>query len=124
MKSALSGVAAIGAPSLGPAVVTLFGHDIPVLALLLSAAGLLLARAIAPPPLRKLTTIQHGALTLLLLLILFLIVTGALFGEPLEPGMAVVWGIGLGFSGLVAVEIFADRVKAMTQVMLGGKPDE
>ncbi len=112
---------ALAAPSVGPAVVTLFGTDVPILALGLSVAGLVLARVIAPPPLRKLTRVQEFALTLLLLVVLFLIVTGQLFGggEPLEAGMATVWGIGLGFSGLLAIEFFGQRVMAMLNALFG-----
>lgn len=116
----LTSVGAIAAPSIGPAIVTVFGQDVPVLALGLSCAGLLLARMIAPPPLRKLTRTQEAALTLLLLVILFLIVTGQLgAGEPLEAGMATVWGVGLGFSGLLALEFFGTRVRAMLKALLG-----
>lgn len=118
----LSKAAATAAPSLGPAVVTVLGTDVPILALLLSCGGLLLARVIAPPPLRKLTRLQHWSLTALLLIVLFLIVTGQFTGEPLAPGLAVVWGIGLGFSGLVAIEIFSERVVAMLKIMFGGAP--
>lgn len=104
-------IASIAAPSFGPAVVTLFGQDVPVLAMTLSGVGLLLARYIAPPPLRKLTKKQEVALTALLMLILFLIVTGSIgTGEPLGVGMSVVWAISLGLSGLVAVEKLGDRV--------------
>lgn len=112
---------ALAAPSVGPALVTLFGTDVPVLALGLSVAGLVLARVIAPPPLRKLTRVQELALTLLLLVVLFLIVTGKLFGggKPLEAGMATVWGIGLGFSGLLAIEFFGQRVMAMLNAIFG-----
>lgn len=113
-----SGATAL-APSIGPALVTLFGHDVPVLALGLSCMGLMLARFIAPPPLRKLTTWQHVALTVLLLIVLFLIVIGAFTSAPMSPGMAVVWGIGLGFSGLLAIEFFAERVLAMLRAMFG-----
>jgi hypothetical protein len=116
----LSKAAATAAPSLGPAVVTVLGTDVPILALFLSCGGLLLARVIAPPPLRKLSRLQHWSLTTLLLIVLFLIVTGQFTGQPLEPGMAVVWGIGLGFSGLVVVELFADRVISMLKVLFGG----
>ncbi len=57
---------------------------------------------------------QEIALTVLLSIILFLIVTGELFGtEPLGAGMAVIWGVALGFSGLLAVEFFGQRVLAM-----------
>lgn len=98
----------------------MFGADIPVLALGLSVMGLLLARAVAPPPLRKLTTRQEIALTLLLLIVLFLMVTGQLTGgKPLGAGMAVVWGIGLGSSGLLAIEFFSERVMAMLRALMG-----
>lgn len=111
------------APSIGPAIVTLFGLDVPVLALSLSIAALILARWVAPPPLRKLTVQQQVALTLLLLIFLFLAVTGSLpivgNGEPLGEGMAVVCGAGLGFSGLMIVELMGKRVVALVRAMLG-----
>lgn len=116
-------IGAIVAPSIGPAIVTVFGQDVPILALGLSCAGLLLARMIAPPPLRKLSRVQHIALTALLLIILFLIVTGQFGGGPLGAGMATAWGVGLGFSGLVAVEILAERVKAMLRALMGVSHD-
>lgn len=116
----LTTIGAIAAPSIGPAIVTVFGQEIPVLALGLSCAGLILARIVAPPSLRKLSRVQELALTLLLLLVLFLIVTGQLgSGKALGAGMATVWGVGLGFSGLLAVEFFADRVRQMLGAMLG-----
>ncbi|MAN86385.1 MAG: hypothetical protein CL555_05845 [Algoriphagus sp.] len=112
---------AIAAPSLGPAIVTVFGIDVPVMALCLSVAGLVLARVVAPPPLRKLSRVQEVSLTLLLLVVLFLIVTGELGGgDPLGPGMATVWGIGLGFSGLLAVEFFGELIRAMLTALMGG----
>tara|TARA_Y100001973_G_C5151504_1_gene308380 strand:+ start:812 stop:1180 length:369 start_codon:yes stop_codon:yes gene_type:complete len=116
----LTTLLAVAAPSIGPALVTIAGIDVPVMALGLSVAGLILARVIAPPPLRKLSRVQEVSLTLLLLVILFLIVTGEIGGgTPLGPGMAVVWGIGLGFSGLLAVEFFGQRVLAMLNAMFG-----
>lgn len=134
----LTAGAALAAPSVGPAIVTLFGSDIPVLALALSVAGLVLARVIAPPPLRKLTRTQEIALTLLLLLVLFLIVTGQLStcslkallvdtecpADPLGPGIATVWGIGLGFSGLLAIEFFGQRFVAAFRAVLGYNPPD
>lgn len=119
MKSAL---AAVAAPSFGPAVVTVLGADVPILAFGLSVAGLLLARSIAPPPLRRLNGRQEVALTVLLLIILFLIVTGQLplvEAEPLGAGMAVIWGVGLGFSGLLIVEFFGERVMAVLRAAFG-----
>lgn len=117
----LKGVAAAAAPTLGPAIITIFGQDVPVLALGLSVCGLILARMIAPPPLRKLSGMQEVALTCLLLIVLFLIVTGQLFGsgEPMGAGMAVIWSVGLGFSGLLVIEFFGQRVMAMLRVIFG-----
>lgn len=122
-----SEAAALAGPSIGPSVVILFGQQIPVLAWCLSIVGLLLARYIAPPPLRKLTRKQHYALTLLLVIVCSLIVVGAFGGKPLEPGMATIWGMGLGFSGLLAVEMFAERVRALLRAALGlekGDPND
>lgn len=121
-----AGLAAVAAPTIGPAVVTLFGIDVPVLALGLSVGGLILARFIAPPPLRRLSVWQERALTALLLIILFLIVTGqfpGFGGKPLGAGMAVIWGVGLGISGLLVVELFGERVMAALRAIAGkGNP--
>lgn len=124
----LAGGALIVAPSIGPAVITVFGQDVPVLALGLSIMALLLARWVAPPPLRKLTREQQIALTLLLLIFLFLVVTGNMpligTGEPIGVGMAVVWGAGLGFSGLFAVEMMGERVRAMLRAAFNIREDD
>lgn len=123
MKDPVTGTLVAIAPSFGPAIVTLFGIDVPVLALSLSIAALLLARWIAPPPLRRLTREQQFALTVLLLIFLFLAVTGQMplvgDGEPLGVGMAVVTGAGLGFSGLLVIELMSKRVLAMVDAMFG-----
>lgn len=128
MKEPASGALVAAAPTFGPAVVSIFGTEIPVLALGLSIAALLLARWIAPPPLRRLTREQQLALTLLLLIFLFITVTGQMplvgSGRPMGVGMAVVWGAGLGFSGLFAVEIMGERVKAMLRAAFNMKPDD
>lgn len=128
MKPLGGGVLMIAAPSFGPAVISLFGTEIPVLALGLSITALLLARWVAPPPLRKLNREQQVALTLLLLIFLFLAVTGNMplvgTGRPLGVGMAVCWGAGLGFSGLFAVEVMGERVRAMLRAALNLKGDD
>lgn len=120
--------AAVAAPTFGPAIITAFGIDIPIVALVLSVIGLVLARFIAPPPLRKLTFNQEVALTALLLIILFLIVTGEFpivgAGRPIGAGMAVMWGIGLGFSGMLAIEFFGNRAVAMLKAALGKTPGD
>jgi ABC-type Co2+ transport system permease subunit len=123
-----TGAVIIAAPSFGPAVISIFGTNVPVLALGLSIAALLLARWVAPPPLRRLSKEQQIALTLLLLIFLFLAVTGNMplvgDGHPLGVGMAVVWGAGLGFSGLFAVELMGARVRAMLRAALGLKEED
>ena len=107
------------APSFGPAIVTLFGVDVPVFALILSCIALLLARMIAKPSVRRLSKVENLALTALLLIILFLVVTGQLFGsEPLGVGMSVVWAIGLGLSGVLILELFADHVQSFVRAFL------
>ncbi len=125
MKGATA--AAIIAPSFGPAVVTLFGQEVPVLATSLSVLALLLARWIAPPPLRQLAPFEQVALTLLLIILLFVAVTGNLpgigEGKPMGVGMAVVWGVGLGLSGLMVVEIMGDHVRAKLRALFGGQDD-
>ena len=111
------------APSIGPAIVTVAGVNIPPLALILSIAALLLARFIAPPSLEKMAREQEWALTGLLVLILFLAVTGELplvgQGEPMGAGMAVVTGIGIGFSGLLTIRLISDRVAAAIKAFFG-----
>lgn len=127
MKLSTAGV--LVAPSVGPAIVTVLGVQIPILALMLSIAALLLSHFIGPPPpLRKLTRMQEAALTLLLLIFLFLAVTGEMpligGGEPMGVGMAVVLGCGLGFSGLLVIEVMGDRVLQATRAMFGVKHDD
>lgn len=115
-------IALSAAPSFGPAVVTILGLDIPVLALSISITGLLLARSIAPPSLRKLNRKQEYALTGLLLIILFVIVTGVEpfgNGRPIGAGTGVVWGVGLGFSGLLVIEFFGDKVVSLLKALIG-----
>jgi hypothetical protein len=124
VKDPISGTAVAAAPTFGPAVVALFGVQIPILALSLSITALLLARWIAPPPVRKLSREQQWALTVLLGIFLFLAVTGQLpllgDGKPMGPGMAVVWGAGLGFSGLLVIELMGHRVMKALEAIFGG----
>lgn len=122
MKAGLVLTLAAASPTFGPAIVTIFGVDVPILALGLSCVGLLFARTLTPAPLRKLDKRQEIALTILLLIVLFLIVTGQIGdGEPLGGGMATVWGIGLGFSGLMVIEFFGERVMSILRALFGVK---
>lgn len=120
--------ATVIAPSIGPAVVTFFGIDVPVLALALSLLALMLARWIAPPPLRPLARHEQWFLTVLLSIFLFLIVTGEMpligDGEPLGAGMSVIWAVGLGLSGMFVLEFAEKRVRAMVEAAFGNSREQ
>jgi hypothetical protein len=110
--------AGMSAPAIGPAIVTILGENIPLMAMGLSLAGVVLARFIAPPAKRVLTRAQAWALTLLLCLIDFAAVL------TLQPGsgMAVVYGVGLGFSGMLTIEFFGRRVSHVLKALTEAKP--
>lgn len=113
-------IAKAAAPTAGPSMLLIFGIEVPVLAFGLSVLGLLLARHIAPKSVRKLSVRQEFSLTLLLVLMLFLIVTGEMpfmGGGPLKVGVAFVWGVSLGLSGLVFIEFIGTR--ALRSLMAG-----
>lgn len=114
---------AVAAPSFGPTVLVVFGLELPVAALVLSLIGLYLSRYIAPKSTRKLTSKQEAALTVLLTVILVIIVAGEFpllgDGEPLGVGMATIWGVGLGTSGLLVVELLGARIMAALRAMAG-----
>lgn len=119
-KEAVSALAA-ASPSIGPAVITVFGLNIPPMAFGLSMVGLLLARSIAPASRRKLTKNQELSLSTLLVLVLLMVVTGQFTsGGPLSPGMSMVWGIGLGTSGLLCIEFFGTWVMDTLRKILYG----
>lgn len=111
--------AAVIVPAFGPEVINFFGLIIPVMPFGLGLVGLLLARSIAPASRRKLTRMQEVSLTILLILLLLMIVTGQFGGAPLKSGMASIWGIGLGLSGLVAIEFIGQIVISTLKTMLG-----
>lgn len=119
-------VAVVIAPSIGPAIVTILGVDVPVLAMAMSMAGLLLARFIGPPPSRKLTKVQEICVTLLLMMLLGLIVTGELppDSKPLGVGMATSWGVGMGLSGLLVLEFLGDRFMRSFKLFFGVGDDD
>lgn len=114
---------AVAAPSIGPTVLVIFGLELPVAALVLSLVGLYLSRYIAPKATRKLTPKQETALTALLTVILIIIVAGEFpllgNGEPLGVGMATMWGVGLGTSGLLVVELLGSRIMAALRAAAG-----
>lgn len=114
------------APSFGPSVMIFFGVQIPIAAFSLSLVGLLLARHIARPPRRTFTRSQNFALTAILALILLLAVAGEIrwiSPEPLGVGMAVVWGVGLGWSGIIVIEIIGKKIVEGLKVVFGIVPE-
>lgn len=114
---------AIAAPSIGPTVLVVFGLKLPIAALALALIGLFLSRYIAPKSTRKLTVWQERALTALLAILLVIIVAGEFpllgDGKPLGVGMATAWGVGLGSSGLLVVELIGSRMMAGLRAALG-----
>jgi hypothetical protein len=122
--TALAAVTAAATPSFGPAIVTIAGLDIPIMAFGLSVMGLMLARQVAPSARRKLTKFQEWCLTGLLAMLLFGIVTGQIGGKQLGVGMGLVWGIGLGMSGLLVVEFFGEYVMTLLYAIFNRKPPE
>lgn len=118
---------AISAPSIGPAVLIVAGLKLPVAALVLALLGLLLARYIAPKRERRLTRWQSRALTALLALLLVVLVAGEFpgqNGEPLGVGMATAFGVGLGTSGLLAVEFMGERMGRAFRALFGTPPSD
>lgn len=116
-------MAAITAPSIGPTVLIVFGLKLPIAAVALALIGLLLSRYIAPKSARRLSLGQERALTVLLALVLVVIVAGefpGMSGKPLGVGMATAFGIGLGTSGLLAVEFLGGRIMKALRMLFDG----
>ena len=108
----------VASPSIGPAVVTVLGINIPIVAAVLSLVSLLLARSVALPSKRTLTRAQDYSVTAALSILLFAIVCGEMIIPQPGVGMAVVWGLGLGLSGLLIIEICAEFVVAFFKAFL------
>ena len=123
-KATIYSLAVAAAPASGPVIVTIAGVDVPILAMSISATGLVLTRVIAPRSERRLTVIENFALTALLIMILFLAVTGQFTdGEPMGVGMAFVWAVGLGFSGMLVIETFGKRMAQTVEIWLSRHTD-
>jgi len=109
--------AVVVAPSFGPAVVVIAGQPIPVMAAGLAVAGLILARLVAPPPKVPMTRSKAWALTGLLTVVLL---GGVITMQP-TAGTGVALGVGLGYSGMLAIEFLGSRVTAMLKALTEGK---
>jgi len=108
-------------PAFGPEMVSVFGLVIPVMPFCLSMVGLILSRSIARTSRRKLSMKQEVSLTVLLVIMLLMIITGQFGGGPMKAGMACIWGIGLGLSGLAAVELVGQVVMTSLKTIVGGQ---
>ena len=124
-EALLTAVAApvIVAPSIGPKVIVLLGLQIPIAAVALGLLGLFLSRYIAPKSTRRLTKGQEAALTALLSILLIIIIAGEFpflgKGEPLGVGMATAWGVCLGTSGILFIEIVGARMMMGLRAVMG-----
>lgn len=114
---------AITTPSIGPTIMVFLGLKFVPAALALGLLGLFLSRYIAPKSTRRLTKRQEWALTGLLALMLVVIVSGEFpfisAGEPLGVGMATAWGVCLGTSGLLFIEVIGSRMMVGLRAMVG-----
>ncbi len=113
-----SAILIVVSPSIGPAIVTVLGIDIPVAAFVLSFIALLMARSVAKPSKRSLSKVQDVCVTGALAILLFTIVTGELLIPQPGVGMSVVWGLGLGLSGLLIIEMCAEFVVKFLRAFL------
>jgi hypothetical protein len=84
--------------------VRLFGVDVPVASMALSLVGLWMARGVAAA--REGPTKGGRYLTGALVMILVALVIDR---QP-SPGPAIVYGLGIGGSGIVLVDLLRDRV--------------
>ncbi len=104
--------------SIGPAEIVLFGAVLPVWSLIFGITGVLMARHVAPATSAGTALGRSGnaALTALLVMIVVAVIVG---GEK-RPIPAMGWAIGLGFSGLGAIEIIAKGMVAAGRAVMDG----
>ncbi len=107
MSSAANRMEAAAAAASGPVMINILGYNVPALAALLSIAGVILASMIAPPPTRRLSRVQKGALVALLCIF----VLGLLISDPNRSLIvSTCWAIGVGYAGLPIIQAIRDRV--------------
>ena len=111
-------LAVVAAPALAPTVMVVLGVEVPVLAALLSLAGVVLARFAVPKPPKPASLWRYVVLTLLLCVIDIALI---IENKP-GVGSAVAIGVGLGATGMLVVSMFGDRIAAVVEAVLGGAP--
>jgi len=104
--------------AIGPAEIVLFGTALPVWSLILGTVGVVMARRVAPASAAgtALGQVGNAALTILLLAIVVAVIVE---GEK-RPIVALGWAIGLGFSGLGAIEMIARAALAAGRLAIEG----
>lgn len=99
-------------PAWGPPVVELFGANIPIASMTLSLVGLMMARGVSAAREGRSPGGWYLTGTLAMLLV------GLVIERQPGPGMAIAWGVGIGASGIVLVDLvrdwFLDKVRRLT----------
>ena len=112
-----------------PPVINAFGIEIPVAATAMGMLSLVLVRYVKPTVPSdnsdtSVTPMQNRAVTGVLAILLFVIIAGEvpfIETDPLGLGMAVIWGIGLGTCGMLAIDLIGEKVKRMLGRLLGNE---
>jgi hypothetical protein len=95
----------------GPESMVLFGVAVPVLSALFGVVGVVLGQILAPGAVPPLGRRRRAALvTALIGLALGIVIAcSVITGKAVLPLVAMGWGIGLGFSGLAAMQALGDQ---------------
>lgn len=118
--SAANRIEAAAAAAAGPVMINVLGYDVPVLAAILSIAGVILASMIAPPPARHLNRWQAGALVALLCIL----VLGLVISDPQRSLLvSTCWAIAIGYAGLPIIQAIRDRIfPQVADLATGARP--
>ena len=107
----------LAAGASGPITLNLLGHEMPVLAALLSIAGVVLASIIAPPP--PLGTVKRVALVALLCVLMLALI----LSDPKRSLIvSICWAIGIGYTGLPIIEEIRRRMFDRAGELTGSAP--
>ena len=100
-------------PSYGPESVMVFGQNVPLASMVLSILGLVMARLVAAQTDK--VKGGHRWLTPLLVIILVALVIDRQPG----PSMATAYGVGIGSSGIVLINLLGDKIQKLFASMFG-----
>jgi len=94
----------------GPESLVLFGVAVPVLSSILGVVGVALGQLLAPPAVPPLGRKRRGVLVaaLVALELCIVLACSVITGKAVLPLVAMGWGIGLGFSGLAAMQALGE----------------